>query len=166
MNKAKLIQTVIASTGLLGIAALALAEDIKPKINVPEVEAKITRDSSEVRTPSQPMSGYADVVQKILPSVVSIGTYSTKAPKRGLEFGENELDQIPPQFRQFFEDWMEKQGQGGGQRKRQQAPTVWDRSTGKWGRYVREPGHIEYAGKLGLGEYDKRKIKLKEFSVA
>ncbi len=52
------------------------------------------------------------------------------------------------------------------ERKRNGAPTVWERTTGKWGRYVREPGHIEYAAKLGLGEYDKKKIKLKEFSVA
>ena len=52
------------------------------------------------------------------------------------------------------------------ERKRNDAPTVWERTTGKWGRYVREPGHIEYAAKLGLGEYDKSKIKLKEFSVA
>ncbi len=52
------------------------------------------------------------------------------------------------------------------ERKRNNAPTVWERTTGKWGRYVREPGHIEFAGKLGLGEYDKNKIKLQEFNVA
>jgi hypothetical protein len=52
------------------------------------------------------------------------------------------------------------------ERKRKGAPSVWERTTGKWGRYVREPGHIEYASKLGLGEYDKNKIKLKEFTVA
>jgi len=52
------------------------------------------------------------------------------------------------------------------ERKRQNAPTVWSRTTGEWGPYVREPGHIEFAAKLGLGEYDKKKIKLKEFNVA
>lgn len=56
------------------------------------------------------------------------------------------------------------------QRKLKGAVSVWNRSpehlikTGErkagpnWNRFIREPGHIEYAGTLGLGEYDKKKI--------
>ena len=31
--------------------------------------------------------------------------------------------------------------------------------------YIREPGHIEYAGSLGLGVYDINKIKNKAIEV-
>ncbi len=32
-------------------------------------------------------------------------------------------------------------------------------------RYIREPGHIEYAGKLGLGVYDQAKIRVKAVEI-
>jgi len=31
--------------------------------------------------------------------------------------------------------------------------------------FIREPGHVEYAGKLGLGIYDKAQIKEKVLSL-
>lgn len=60
-------------------------------------------------------------------------------------------------------------------RKSENAASVWDRSTThiKSGRdldpnfnpFIREPGHIEYASKLGLGEYDLRQIRVKKIEV-
>ena len=32
-------------------------------------------------------------------------------------------------------------------------------------RFIREPGHIEYAAKLGLGVYDIAQIKLKAIEL-
>jgi hypothetical protein len=32
-------------------------------------------------------------------------------------------------------------------------------------RFVREPGHIEYAAKLGLGEYDLHKIQVRKVEL-
>jgi hypothetical protein len=32
-------------------------------------------------------------------------------------------------------------------------------------RFIREPGHIEYSSKLGLGVYDTRKIHHTELTV-
>ncbi len=32
-------------------------------------------------------------------------------------------------------------------------------------RFIREPGHIEFAGGLGLGVYDKSKIELKSVKI-
>ena len=32
-------------------------------------------------------------------------------------------------------------------------------------RFLREPGHIEYASKLGLGVYDIHKIKVKRIEI-
>lgn len=61
------------------------------------------------------------------------------------------------------------------QRKAENAPSVWDRSTThvrpgqstdpNFNAYIREPGHIEYAGKLGLGEYDLQKIHIKKIEI-
>jgi uncharacterized protein (DUF362 family) len=59
-------------------------------------------------------------------------------------------------------------------RKAENAPSVWDRSTkllenarvfmsdANSNRFIREPGHIEYASKLGLGVYDKSKLDIRE----
>jgi uncharacterized Fe-S center protein len=43
-----------------------------------------------------------------------------------------------------------------------------DRKTEKnprTGQFIREPGHIEFAGKLGLGEFDKSRIKVTDLQV-
>lgn len=52
-------------------------------------------------------------------------------------------------------------------RKEEGWPSVWDHSPEamKKQAYMREPGHIEYAGKLGLGIADKSKIKTEEISA-
>ncbi|HTM51340.1 MAG TPA: DUF362 domain-containing protein [Bryobacteraceae bacterium] len=64
-----------------------------------------------------------------------------------------------------------------GKRKAEGATSVWDRSMANVQRgrgysdnpniqrFIREPGHIEYASKLGLGVYDRSKIRLKEISL-
>ena len=64
-----------------------------------------------------------------------------------------------------------------GKRKAEHATSVWDRSMAhiKPGngyddnpnidRLVREPGHIEYASKLGLGEYDIGKIQVRNIEL-
>jgi uncharacterized protein (DUF362 family) len=55
-------------------------------------------------------------------------------------------------------------------RKAEGAVSLWDRSMSHVGRdnrdpntnhFIREPGHIEYASKLGLGVYDSARIQLK-----
>ena len=80
-----------------------------------ELLAHITRDTAEVRNAGQVTLSYADVVQNILPSVVSISTYAKKAQARGGRGGmptnPNDLEQVPPMLREFFRDWMERQGQ-------------------------------------------------------
>lgn len=63
------------------------------------------------------------------------------------------------------------------QRKAKGAISVWDRDKARlvkpgerkagpdWNRFIREPGHIEFAGGLGLGEYDKSKIDFREITL-
>jgi uncharacterized protein (DUF362 family) len=60
-------------------------------------------------------------------------------------------------------------------RKKEGARSVWDRSTEqltnnpgdnvRMNRFIREPGHIEFAGGLGLGLYDKAQIQLKSVKL-
>jgi uncharacterized Fe-S center protein len=64
-----------------------------------------------------------------------------------------------------------------GKRAAEHARSVWDRSTDsvKAGngyddnpsvnRFIREPGHIEYASKLGLGVYDIGKIQVRKIDL-
>ncbi|MCE9519570.1 MAG: Do family serine endopeptidase, partial [Verrucomicrobia bacterium] len=105
---------------LLGAVALAMAETETSKASVADFDARVTRDISEVRSANPALAGFADVVQKIMPSVVSISTYSKKAAHGGFGGGpsEEELNSIPPWFRQWFEE-QQQQGQAPGQRKRQ-----------------------------------------------
>jgi uncharacterized protein (DUF362 family) len=61
------------------------------------------------------------------------------------------------------------------ERKKQNAPSVWDRSSDhvkvvkqpdpNFNAFIREPGHIEFATKLGLGTYDISKIKQQSLQV-
>ncbi len=46
----------------------------------------------------------------------------------------------------------------------ERSPTITsgDNSDPNKNRFIREPGHVEYAAKLGLGVYDKAQIKMKD----
>ncbi|HEU0138618.1 MAG TPA: DUF362 domain-containing protein [Bryobacteraceae bacterium] len=60
-------------------------------------------------------------------------------------------------------------------RKAEGAPSIWDRSPERVknvrrpdksvNAFIREPGHVEYASKLGLGEYDVGKIRRKDIEL-
>jgi hypothetical protein len=58
-------------------------------------------------------------------------------------------------------------------RKSEGAVSLFDRSREKLGdnsdpnrnRFIREPGHVEYASKLGLGIYDSAKIQFKAIEL-
>jgi hypothetical protein len=59
-------------------------------------------------------------------------------------------------------------------RKAEGAPSLFDRSLSQVGRdntdphfnhFIREPGHVEYASRLGLGVYDETKIHVKAIDL-
>jgi uncharacterized protein (DUF362 family) len=60
-------------------------------------------------------------------------------------------------------------------RKAEGAPSIWDRSPEllkslrepdpSFNRFIREPGHIEYASKLGLGTYDMAQIRRRDIRL-
>ncbi|MEZ0386667.1 MAG: Do family serine endopeptidase, partial [Verrucomicrobium sp.] len=114
-----------AGAGLLGVTAMVMAQETKPaetkeaaapapsfKMTSADFAEKVTRDSAPIANAGQLTLRYADVVQRILPSVVSISTYSKKpGAGRGMpEMNEDDLEQLPPMFREFFKDWMERRG--------------------------------------------------------
>jgi serine protease Do len=131
MNMPKSKTLAVAGMAMLGAAALVIAQDdatkpaeikpapqVVPKLKPADFLSQITRDTAEVRNAGQVTLSYADVVERILPTVVSIGTYSNKTLASGGHGGapnmnEDDLDQLPPMFREFFKDWMEKHGDEG-----------------------------------------------------
>ncbi len=101
---------LVTCAGLIVTSAI-LAEMPLPRMSGAEFDKKLSRDTTDVRVPGQMASSYADVVQRILPSVVSIGTYS-KTSRRSFHFemSPDDLDHLPPMFRDFFGDWLDRRG--------------------------------------------------------
>ena len=60
--------------------------------------------------------GFADLAEKLLPSVVNISTTQTLKPEQKKERGAPELPQFPPgsPFEEFFKDFFNKNPRGGG----------------------------------------------------
>jgi len=70
------------------------AAPVPPKTTPADFQAKIVKDASPLPNGGQLQMSYATVVEKILPSVVTIHSSAPiKTP---------EIDQIPPQLRPFF----------------------------------------------------------------
>lgn len=117
--------TAIAGVGLFTATALLTAEEGKPKSLVPQFEQKIRKDSTPLASPNgQITTSYADVVENLLPSVVTIKTYAKEGGNRRSGQFQDELDSLPPQLREFFREYLERGGEGQGQprERRQQRP--------------------------------------------
>jgi serine protease Do len=106
MKTSKRLLIAVASAGL-SVASALLAEMTTPRMSGADFDKKLIRDTKEIRGATPNSDSYAEVVQRILPSVVSIQTFANH-PKRG--FSDNidpdELNNLPPMFRDFFEDWL------------------------------------------------------------
>lgn len=120
MQRISLKHQIIAAALLLPLAGHLPAEEAKPaakaKPTQAELLSRITRDNAEVRNAGQVTLSYADVVQNILPSVVSISTYAKSSRQGRMRGGmptnpEDLLDQVPPNMRDFLREYLERQGQ-------------------------------------------------------
>lgn len=119
MQTRTLKHQVIAAALMFPMAGLMPAQVATPEVKLSQADllAKISRDHSEVRNAGQVTLSYADVVQNILKSVVSIGTYSKK-PQAGQGRGNSplnpeDLESLPPMLREFFREYQERHGMGG-----------------------------------------------------
>jgi len=120
--KTSLLRIVVAGLGLLASSAL-WAEMSRPPMSAADFDKKLARDTTETHLPSPPNGSYADVVERILPSVVSIQTFA-KNSKRGssLEMNTDDIDNLPPMFRDFFEDWLGRRGSDSSHDRRRPVP--------------------------------------------
>ncbi len=93
---------VLLCLALAGAGALALAQEDKqtpPVGDIQEIGSLLKRDASPLPAGGQLQMSYAGVVEKILPSVVTIFPSS---PVGGRELNMEDLDQIPPHLRRYF----------------------------------------------------------------
>ena len=98
MKKTSYLKTAVL---LAGFAAGSLVHGLdQPKITIDEFRAKLKKDETPLPSNGQVPMSYAGVVDKILPSVVTI-TASGKA--KGQMEG---MPQIPPGMEPFFRRWF------------------------------------------------------------
>lgn len=164
----------MAAALLLPMAGYLAAEEAKPaapaapKTTPAELLSRITRDSAEVRNAGQVTLSYADVVQNILPSVVSVSTYSKQKQGRmrgGMPTNPEDLEGVPPMLREFFREWMERQGQmpeSPGPRGRQRPQQPQQTGLGS-GVILTEDGYIMTNNHV-VQDADELKVKIGKFS--
>lgn len=106
MKKTSLLNTAVL---IAGLAAGGLAHGVEPpKLTIEQFRAKLKKDDSPLPAGGQMQMSYAGVVEKILPSVVTI-TSSGQPKGRG---GFPNMDQVPPGMEEFFRRWFGVPGDG------------------------------------------------------
>ena len=110
------ITLACASVSLLGSGLLCA--DIKTpeiKITPEEFHTRLNKDTTPLPAGGQLQMSYAGVVDKILPSVVTVFSYGENAGRMMQGHGEMpDLDRLPPMFREYFEEWFRQQQDGEG----------------------------------------------------
>lgn len=103
-------RTTLATFALLCAGlTLAPAQEPKkpaPKITIEEFRAKLKKDGSPLPAGGQMQMSYAPVVDKILPSVVTIKVYGMQQNRRLFGGGGRGMEDVPPEFREFFRRWF------------------------------------------------------------
>lgn len=116
MNTTTRITLACASVSLLSSGLLRA--DIKApeiKLTAEEFHTRLTKDPTPLPAGGQLQMSYAGVVDKILPSVVTVFSYGEKAGSLMQGHGQMpDLDRLPPMFREYFEEWFRQQQEGGG----------------------------------------------------
>lgn len=109
------LAAVAAASGLLGTRELS-AESKAPAVQLsPEQFQNLLRkDMAPLPAGGQLQMSYANVVDKILPSVVTVFSYGERAG-RAMRGGQEmpDLDQLPPMFREYFREWFRQQQEDG-----------------------------------------------------
>lgn len=101
---------------LIGASLSALdtatpATPVTPATKGADIEQKLVRDRTRPAEQESVTTSYAPVVERILPSVVSINTYSKVSRREwrySFDLPSEDLDHLPPYFREFFGDWLER----------------------------------------------------------
>lgn len=115
---------ILAAAGLLALTATHGFADIQSpaaKLAAADFHSRLVTDAAPLPNGGQLQMSYATVVDKILPSVVTIFAYGGKAEE------EPKIEDIPPQLRPFFyrffgEDGVPQEDPRSGPRGRRNAP--------------------------------------------
>ena len=103
MKKTHPRHALLLCLGLAGAGALALAQEESKAptsdSDLQEIASLLKRDSAPLPASGQLQMSYADVVEKILPSVVTIFPSTAVT---GQDWNMEDLEQIPPNLRPFF----------------------------------------------------------------
>ncbi len=134
MKPANLFRSILAITGF--VAAIASAQEppkaapgVAPKPALPPgppvinpeakkvtpdaFRAKLTKDEAPLPAGGQLVMSYANVVEKIMPSVVTITSSGKMTQRQMLGQGQMpDMDQIPPEMREFFRRFFGAPGMG------------------------------------------------------
>lgn len=108
-----LMTQILAAAGILAFSIQAVYSDIKApppasKLVAAEFHSRLLRDDAGLPNGGQMQMTYAPVVEKILPSVVTIFAYGGKSQDTP------QIEDVPPQLRPFFDRFFEEEGQNGG----------------------------------------------------
>lgn len=109
----KSLQTAVACAAVAMLGAPMLHAEEKqpaPKISPEEFHSRLKKDDSALPAGGQLQMSYAGVVDKILPSVVTVFSYGEKAGRAMREGQEMpDLDGLPPMFREYLREWFRQQ---------------------------------------------------------
>jgi serine protease Do len=101
---------LVALMSLIGLAHAQPAKKAEAAaISSEQFKSKLTRDDSALPAAGQLQMSYAPVVDKILPSVVTIFSIGSK-PMEQDEINER-LEQLPDFLREYMEEWLRQRGQ-------------------------------------------------------
>ena len=111
MKKPHRLTLACATLSLLGSSWLQA--DVKTpavQLSAEEFHTRLQKDASPLPAGGQLQMSYAGVVDKILPSVVTVFSYGDKAGHAGMtENGMPDFDRLPPMLREYFEEWFRQQ---------------------------------------------------------
>lgn len=157
MNRIRnLALSVIVSAGLIGSGAVAFA-----------------KDSSALEMAKQLNEAFVEVADKVSPAVVVITVtqkanyHSNMSDDSGDDDGSSPFDQLPPQFKKWFDEQFGNQGQGQGRRgnrgnqRRQRVPQVQGEGSGI---VITDDGYILTNNHVVEGA-DKIKVRFKNGDV-
>lgn len=104
MNKPTCLSLILASAGLLAIGQSQALENQPSSLSAADFQSRLTKDQSPLPAGGQLQMSYAGVVDKILPSVVTVFSYGKEAGPGDVP----DIEDIPPQMRPFY-DYFRRQ---------------------------------------------------------
>jgi len=105
LHKATLFALAASGLTVLALAQETTVRKAAPNGPVTEIASQIKRDASPLPQGGQLQMSYADVVDTVLPSVVTIFP-SSKGVANPHQFTPEDLEQIPPALRPFFDRYF------------------------------------------------------------